>query len=353
MSTAIAEDLVGASLKALAKGAGEEAVSEICSSLMGGVFGGGDDSSAAADAKILDQLNQIMSSLGQVQDSLQRIEQAVAEVNLDIVATAIQQQVSIITTTYDTYFDGLNGLATAAKGTDPASLQSLAEYCQRLVDESMQVKNDIPTNLDIIHSFIIDQDFLGKLARASMSPGMDIVAFYNKAKLPFVKIAMIEIKGIHLLRSAGAANQDSRGDVPDAAAAIQRALSNMELQDQALPPAIGAETYGIVSAILTAYPNPAPTCISPLETRGLTYGNQYRDSTWDGSENAQLWHVEPANDGPIVTDVSKPNAFRLLHVDSKKYLSHQINPPVSFGCQYFDLTAVGSDFPQDAAIWNF
>ncbi|RBR26479.1 uncharacterized protein FIESC28_00773 [Fusarium coffeatum] len=350
MSTAIAEDLVGASLKALAKGAGEEAVSEICSSLMGSVFGGGDDSSAAADAKILDQLSQIMSSLSQVQDSLNRIEQAVAQVDLDVAAAAIQQQVSIINSTYDTYFDGLNGLAAAAKGTDPASPQNFAQYRDRLVGESINVKNNIPTNLNIIHGFIIDQDFLGKLATAS-SPGIDIVDFYSKVKLPLIKIAMVEIKGVHLLRLAGAANQDPRVDFPDAAVAIQRALSNMELQDQALPSAIGAETCGFVSGMLTSYPKPAPACISPLETRGLTFGNQNGDSTWYGSENAQLWHIEPANDNCIITDGSKVNAFRLLHVDSNKYLSIQTKPNLPiFNLKVFNLGA--EDFDK-AAIWNF
>ncbi|KAJ4122819.1 hypothetical protein NW768_010264 [Fusarium equiseti] len=352
MSEVIAEDLVGASLKAFAKGAGEEGVNEICSTLMGSFFGGGDTSSAAADEKILDQLSQIMSSLTQVQDSLQQIEQAVAQVALDVVATEVVKAKSIITSRYDSYFDVLNGLAAAVEAKD---VNSLPLWRQRLVDECTQVKNEIPGNLDLIHAFIVDpeSDFLKKLATASITPGIDIVDFYHKVKLPLLNIAMAEIKGIHLLQFAGTASKDPGVNFPDAEDAIQRALSHLELQDQALVSAIGAETYGFVSAILTAYPKPAPVCISPAETRGLTFGNQYGDSTWYGSENAQLWHVEPANDGPIVTNGSKANAFRLLHVDSKKYLSHEAQPLVSsfIPFQYYSLTAVDSS--ADAAIWNF
>ena len=53
MSTAVAEGLLGASVKAFAEGAGEGAASEICSALIGSLFGGGDDASAEADSKII------------------------------------------------------------------------------------------------------------------------------------------------------------------------------------------------------------------------------------------------------------------------------------------------------------
>lgn len=53
MSTAIAEDLVGVSLKAPAKSADEEAGKDIYASLMCSIFGGGDGLSAEADVQIL------------------------------------------------------------------------------------------------------------------------------------------------------------------------------------------------------------------------------------------------------------------------------------------------------------
>ncbi|KAJ4022706.1 hypothetical protein NW752_000084 [Fusarium irregulare] len=349
MTTAVAEGLLGASLKAFAKGAGEGAASEICSALIGSLFGGGDDASAEADSKILAKLDEILSSLNQVHDSLNRIEQAVAEVAAEVDASVIQLQISIITSAYDSYFDCMNGIAAAVKATNPTSL---SEYRERLVEESIKVKNAIPDSLNIIHGFIIDQKYPAKLAAASLGPAVDIVDFYSKVKLPLLKIAMVEIKAIHLLRFAGAANQDKRVDFPDAPAAIQRALSHIDLQDQALTTAIGPEIYGLVSTMLTRYPNPAPACINPIAKRGLTFGKPNDDSTWYGGETTQLWYILPPSDGPIVTDGSRVNGFRLRHVDTCQFISIEAKTLDSV-VQFITYRLGAVTTFNDAAIWNF
>lgn len=157
---------------------------------------------------------------------------------------------------------------------------SFSQWRDRLVEESILVKNEVPSNLNVIHRFIVHQNYLGNLANDAIKIAVDIVDFYSKVKLPLLKIAMVEIKGIHLLQFAGAASKDTGVNFPDASSAIERALSHLEEQNQGLPKAIAPNTYGFVSTILTEYPKPAPACISAYETRGLTYGKVNGDSKW-------------------------------------------------------------------------
>lgn len=162
---------------------------------------------------------------------------------------------------------------------------------------------------------------------------------------------MVDIKGVHLLRFAGAANKDKRVNFPHTSAAVTRVLSHIDIQDQTLLTAMGTESYGLVSAILSKYPKQAPACISLYETCGLTYGDKNGTSVWYGRKTAQLWHVEPANDGPIVTDGSKVNGFCLLHVDYNKYLCGICKPPYKFmNFPGYELGAAESS--TDASVWT-
>ncbi|KAJ3540110.1 hypothetical protein NM208_g5206 [Fusarium decemcellulare] len=348
MSTAVAERLVGMSLKALGKGAGEEAVKEICSLFMGDIFGGGDGGNAEANAEILAKLDKILSGLDEVKDSLRRIEQAVAQVDADIDAAAIQHEVSTITWLHDSYFDNLKGLSMSRKGSDPASKQDSARFRARLVEISITVKNKIPESLRIIHDFVAGQgNYLGRLAKANVSQAKDIFDFYGQTKLPLIKIAIIENKAIHLLRFA-AADPDSNVNFPDGPAAIERASRNIDIQEESLRSSIGPKSHDLVSTILTEYPKPVPACINVYETRGLTYDAD--GPTWYGGHAIQLWHLEPANDGPIVTDGSKANGFRLKNMNSDKYISiHEEKSIMSL--IFYDLP--GIDSPTDAAVWTF
>ncbi|RFN54468.1 hypothetical protein FIE12Z_1256 [Fusarium flagelliforme] len=169
-------------------------------------------------------------------------KKAVAHVDLDIVANGVRKEIFIINSSYDSYFDALNGPAASAEWSD---LTSISEYRNRLVDESIQVKNELPKYLN--------------LATTSIGSAIYVADLYCKVKLPLVTVTMFQIKGIYRLRFAGAVTNASTG--------VRRAMAHIRQQDQALTSAIGAEIYDLVSTVLTKYPKHVEACVSPSEKK--------------------------------------------------------------------------------------
>ncbi|KAH7270886.1 uncharacterized protein BKA55DRAFT_683942 [Fusarium redolens] len=168
-------------------------------------------------------------------------------------------------------------------------------------------------------------------------------------KLPLMKIIIVEMNGVHFLRLA-AAYPDTEVNFPDGPAAISRVLSNVDAQDKELQRVIGIEQYGLVSAIFSRYPQSTPASISLSEARGLKSVplNGPMHSAWAAGQTTQLWYLEPANNGPIITNDSKPNAFRLLNVNINYYIS--VSHKSLVGIPIYYVEATGST--ENAATWT-
>ncbi|KAF5649981.1 hypothetical protein F52700_420 [Fusarium sp. NRRL 52700] len=344
----VASELLGVGLKYLGKKAGDSVVEHICNSLVGSLFGGDDNSEV--DADILAKLDQILTGLQQVQDSLQHIEGQIAQVDADINAAVILENVATINSLHNSYFDSLKGLATAAKGTDDASKRSRAQFRTRLVQLSIDAKSSIPRCLGIIHDFVAGQgasSYLSKEANICNAGAMDIIDFYIKMKRPLMKVMVAEIKGIHLLRFASSCS-DPAVNFPDGPAAITRALGYIDVQDKELRGVFGTDEYEVVSSILTGYPKPAPASIGVVGASGLVNGDSFSASVWYGGNTTQLWYLEPANAGAIVINGSEANGFLLRNASSNAYIS--ISTIRILGTTLFSLGATHS--ASEAAIWT-